>query len=616
MTGHQMVVAIQTLLLCSVFCPSRMMLLKNAEIIDWQASTLAMVMTLSATAMTYAPLLTAEALFIPLLIWCIYFYDCWLNAGQKKHAVLCGVFLGLMLLTKDTGWVVWGAMGVGWLCQFVFQGNTMISLPLREGLGERNMEGASSILQNFFFLIIIPLFFVAAWQLYSIAILHQNVELPIWDFNNGLARFNFIKNGVVYIIYAGIPLTGLVFLIAGVSKQKAFWADGFNCFAFLCVMGIIFYTALTTPIIVEKKLNYSTNRMLEPFLMLPFIVMLRLPRNVIKECATNGLLIFFCMMVFGYPYALKPDFVSGMGYWSQSLANPNLGIIRNVLYLLLLCVPVIMVWWKPRWFVLSLAGVAALISLANLSHNQQFWLNDEDENMRFVAVNGFLQNAAIKKADAIYVDYQCDVKKDNDLAHMVRCFDLSKTMYFIPRLAQVKTSQDIKNLSLEDGKNVLFASSTNDVAWGATAVQMGLAKFRKITKSDIQQMQEMPLVSITQFEKLGMYINVPMQGVMERVTALASNATLHIHSDAKGCAEMVVPMAGQGSEVKVDGVLNDKPLKKISFKSLQTMSVPEHFILPMPLQEGSNTLKLNFQDGYNLLMFGRPEFKPCSMMRQ
>ncbi|NDE90223.1 MAG: hypothetical protein EB059_03670 [Alphaproteobacteria bacterium] len=575
--GHQILIGVQAAIICSAFFPVRSMLLKGTELNSIQAMLLASVAVLSPILLPYAPILSAEALFIPLLLWFAYFYD-------RQATLHSAILLGLMLLTLQIGWVIYAAVLL----------NSLLNK------------------KNRLLRIGVPLLFVAAWQLYSIVILQKPFALPDFDLNNGLARFNFIKNGLIYLFYAGMPLAGLSLILSCVGKKNPLWNDGFFRFVFFAVVGVVLYTAFTTPIIVDRKLDYLTNRALDMIGLLPLIVFFRLSEQTRKVVVANGLLVFLCMLVFGFPYALKTDFMSGVGYWAQSLQNANLGIIRNVIYLILIAIPAAMVWVKPRWFVWAYLCCAAIISFASIMYDKDIWGKNEDGNFNYINSAAFETNSDLRDARAIYADYQCLASKNNDISHLYRCSDLAKILYFLPRSFKPISAL---NLASVNDDPILFASSEHDNTFGKIVAYSGLGKIQKITKADIVAVQLTPIVSVKSFTHMGRYINLPIGNQMERVTLLAPEVTLSIEANKEGCVEAHFILASANDEPKtVEFILNDVSLRMAAFKPIARDILSRDYSIPLRLNAGNNSLTLRYgaiTEQPTLLMVDRPSFKPC-----
>lgn len=605
LTGHWVLIALQTLLLASVFFPIRAMLLRGTELSRISANLLAILFSLLSTALPYASLLVPESLLIAIVTWFAYFYDGWLAEKCAGRAFASGILLGLAVLVSNIGWAVFIAATI----------NEFVGL-----LDKKSARKEAGLI------ILLPLMLAGAWHGYAAIVLGQGATFPEWDMNNPLARFNFIKNALLYVCYAGMPVAGIVFLIAGVTKRGDAWGNPFFRFSLLCILLVTIYMALSTPVIVEKKLDYITNRLLEPFLLLPFIAFMRLAPDTRKECAANSLLIFFCFMIFGLPYGLKTDFGTGISYWSQSLGNANLGIIRNAIYLVLISLPIALLWWKPRFFIWCYLVVAALINLGNIAQDQRDWSLNEDANFNFVTIKAFENNDVMKQADAIYANYHCNTKENNDIAYLFRCFDLGRVLYFFPKQPKPISVQELRALKLEGEHYVLYASSEDDSLFGPTVGRMGLARIMKLNKETLQLVQDAPIVAVRKIEGLKRYVNLPVQSGLERVTLLDEKTTMHTFSDKAGCAELHLTLAGDEEEKVLELSLNGAVLKKTPVKRILAGSVPDDLQLPLQLKEGENTLSLKYgntvQEPYttppnpSLFMFGRPMFKPCNIMQK
>lgn len=599
--GHQILIGFHIALMCSAFFPIREMLLRCDHMGRFAATILAAVFILTSSVLPYAPMLSAQALFISLFLWFMHFYDKFLSTRAGCAAMWAGICLGLLLLTQDIAWVIYGGL---------------IAHTLVMTIQKKPVE-------QLFNLAIIPLFFIGVWLAFKSLAYGIQIDVVLPDLNNGLARFNYIKNGILYLIYAGMPLAGLAFMVSCVGKPHE-KDSGLKSFVMLMLIGVLIHIALSNAVIVETKLDYITNRPLDPFLILPFLAYMRMPLQQRKETTANSMLLFFCLMIFGFPYALKADFLTGISYWAQSLDNPNLGIIRNIIYLLLLSLPIIVIWWKPRFFVLAYGSIAAVIGVANIAQNYAVWSVHEDGNFKYVNLDAFAASQDIKNASAIFVENRCDEQGNNDIGYLFRCNDLNRLLYFIPRISSTKPAMELGTLQLKPDEYILFTSSEHDNAFGKTVAQVGLGNLMRIEARDITALQKTPLVQIKTFENMGRYVNVRFNEKMERVTLLGPDAVMHIEADKAGCVELNITFADDGNSGSSKGktvefYLNKKLLKKAVFQPLTAGNIPQEYALALQLNEGGNDIALHYQTSVDtaqnvpasLFMFGRPRFKSC-----
>lgn len=596
LAGHWIVIAIQILFLVSCFFPLRALLLRRTGLSEIAASSFAVLTVLSPFILPFAAMLTPQGLFTALLIWFAAFFDRFLEKPERRIGWVCAVLLGLMLLTQQAGWIAWMA--------------ALLSILI----GKKARRDALRI-------ILFPLGLWALWAIYAAAT-WQEAATPLSFFgNNALARFNLIKNGIVYVLYAGLPLAGLAFLLCLPGKLKE-GRDPFFLFGFFCVALAVVLAGFSTPIVVEKKLDFVFNRALEPFLFLTAVNFFRLEEGARKQLLGNGMLVVFVLLFFGLPFTLEPDFVSGLGYWANSLSNRNLGHLRNILYLVLVAAPVLLLFLRPKWFLPSILMVAAIFSLAGLMQAGTYWAYNEDNNFRFIAVRQIAANAELHQAKAVYADFRC--KTPSDISSVYRCFDLAKLLYFMPGRAQNARVAELPEKVGEEGY-VLYSSSENDTLLGPVMAQLGLARMMKVSAASLKDVEDTPRVHIKKIDGMTRYVFMPVGGKLQRMAMLEQKASLTLTSDRTGCAElgMLLIMNNEaGDRLKFD-LNGQKETRFVSSakmaKGLQTVFVK--FNVP----EGKSEIKLSygavqkageFGETYpELLMFERPIFRSCREVR-
>jgi hypothetical protein len=373
---------------------------------------------------------------------------------------------------------------------------------------------------------------------------------------------------------------------------------------------------------VEKKLDFVFNRALEPFLFLTAIIFFRLDAGPRKMMLGNGMLIIFVLLFFSLPFALEPDFVAGLGYWAHSLSNPNIGHLRNVLYLALVSVPVLLLFMKPKWFLPSYTVVAAIFSLAGLMQAGIYWAHNEDNNFRYIAVRQIAANEELTEAKAIYADFEC--KSPSDISSVYRCFDLSKLIYFMPRRAQ---QLSVAALPAKVGKDgyVLYSSSENDTLLGPVAAQLGLARMMKVSDESLKMVGDTPRVHIKKIEGMTRYVFMPVADKLQRMAMLEQKSSLHIVSDRAGCAQLgmlLVMNNAAGDQVKFElGGQKREEFVASARKTKGLQSVYVKFDLPAGESEinlgyGAPKRAMEIRETYpELLMFERPVFKGCRDMK-
>ncbi|MBI3419389.1 MAG: hypothetical protein HY053_04565 [Proteobacteria bacterium] len=597
-TGHTILVLLQTLLLGSGFFPLRALLSRHTRLKGMEASLLAGLGMLLPAFFAYAALLTSEALLIPLLIYAVYALDRLFDEPESmKYGTATGLFLGLAILTQDSAWVLWLATLATLAPELVKKTSLNRKHALAHALG-------------------FPLLMALAWAVYAQL---AGGEAPFaFDLavNNALARFNFAKNAALYFFYGGAPLAGMALILTGLLKRE-FWNSRFSRFAFVVLALAALYVGFTNAVIVDKKLDYLTNRLVEPYLFLPLIALFRMNEAARKELLSNGLMVFFVLMIFGFPHELRLDFRTGLSFWAGPFPLPVTGMIRNVLYLALNALPVLLLYTRPAWFVPGYALLLFFMMSIGLTSSSAFWRSNDDVQLASLEARKFYSNDEMRKASALYVDYRCRADENNDIAYLFNCYDLAKAVYFLPHLPEAIETEELLSLPKEELQGALFASSESDNNFGPVAAETGLARFVRLTPQSVKEASRAPLVQITKITGLRQYVNLIMQGRVRRVTMLDAQSEMEIHSRRAGCAVMQTHFFMDDQTRNASFQLNkgakmEKPIP-VAGKD------PESLVsLQLNLPEGDSTLHIGYINRKPdespvpaLIMFGRPVFKPC-----
>ncbi len=154
--------------------------------------------------------------------------------------------------------------------------------------------------------------------------------------------------------------------------------------------------------------------------------------------------------------------------------------------------------------------------------------------------------------------------------------------------------------------------------------QIGLGNLVRVEQADIHALQLMPLVRIESVDKLGQYMNIPINHKMERVTLLGPDATFHLQSNKAGCINMNIKLAfaaskQDGNQKKVEFLLNKKTVKQVSVQAPVIGSPQQDYQLPLAVGQGANSLQLNYENpnvtpgtlNASIMMFGLPNFTAC-----
>src|SRR5262249_4764437 len=140
---------LQTLWLALGYFPLRLLLIRNTTLDSRSASMLAAGGILLPCFFSYASFLTAEAVYIPLLIYAVYFLSHLFDEPDDlPRGVGAGIFIGLALLTNSSAWVLW-------LSAFI----TLIP-------GLLGRSGSLKQLQSTLAALGLPILFVLIWALY------------------------------------------------------------------------------------------------------------------------------------------------------------------------------------------------------------------------------------------------------------------------------------------------------------------------------------------------------------------------------------------------------------------------------------------------------------------
>lgn len=587
--SHSVLIAGQAFALACAFFPLRALLLNKTELRAAQAAGLAAATLLSPLFLIHTAMVTPYTFFSGALIYFVYFFDEALQNPNSRLSALCaGLLLGIQLLLLPLGLVVWMAA--------ILTVATSIILNTSSRRKPRSQEVL--LLAS---LVLIPSVFIA--------ISGGQGMRPTFYGDSPLARFNYVKNGLLYMLFAGLPFAGLAVLIGAVLKAKEFWIHPTARFVFICLLAALFYAAFSTPVVVSHKLDYFTNRLLEPFLFLPVIVLFRLPAQSRKEIFYNGLLIFFVLAIFNLPYGLNLDFKSGMTFWSQALANPQLGFMKNIAFMVLLLGPAICLTWRPKALITVYICIGFVFALAGAYANQRWWQANEDSPLAKMDAQALAANASLAQASFVATDFSCDLRDNHDVAHLYRCLDAMKALYFIKKpiklLSQLPTQKE----------SYLFLPTQSDFRNGPLVGEAGLAtvvEARPSTRPD-----EM---AIDAFSGLQPYIFIKFPEGQQRVTAFAPQATLSINSKSGGCALLKARLAfdakGGGS---FNYKLNDAPAQKKQVPEIAFNALPQEAEMRLQLPQGESKLAFTYGEKANglfpqenkLVLVGRPYFEIC-----
>lgn len=604
--GHMAIILIQACLVAVSYFPLRLLVMRGCGSGNFAACITAGLMVLSPSFLSYAPMLLAIALASCLTIFFVYFLDVWLCDKTPRDAWLGGICLGLLLLTDASGWVLWVATGLVFLLQIA---QKKLSHP---------REGGNPIF--LFAFLILPLLFFSAWQSYSTFILHAAAaDDSGWNVANGLARFNLVKNGLLYMLYAGAPMATLALFVASFSRRKLFWQNPFFAFVFFAVLGIVGYTAFSTPIIVAKKLDFIFNRPLEAFTFLPLLVLLRLPDDARKEILSNGMLIFFVLMVFGYPYVIHPDFNTGLAYWAQSLQNHNLGLFRNAMMLIFMLIPVSTLFFKPHWFHRHYIGIMAAMFILGLLQSGAVWRYNQDGHPGELPAAALYNDETLRKEKPVVVDFRCRGGDNNDVAHLFRCLDVTKALYFLPRLPRFATMDALAGVDKGEGGSFLFMSSEHDNRIGTPVADADLAHITRVTSADMETLHDVPLVQVDAITGMQPYVRMILFDISQQVTLLDAESRFDITADREGCAEMNILLAMDDQSRELGVNLNGQDLEPIVIAKLDKNKEIPPTVLRLQLPQGKSQLTLHYgvkpTNPYDvirdLIMRDRPAFLPC-----
>ncbi len=595
-TGHALLVVVQSLLLASAWFPLRGLILNNGAEDKAAASFLAGLVLLLPAFASYAPLTTPEALLIPLLIYAVYFLD--RIFSQKADAAAgwgAGLFLGLAALTQQSASVIWLAAVI----------SLALTRPFKSGARERRAVLTVALLP--------PLLWLA-WRGMSF-LMGEAVDQP-FAFNNALARFNFVKNALLYICYGGAPLAGLALVLAGLMKGKSFWREPFFRFSFLALAGVALYAAFTNDVIVAKKLDYITNRVIEPYLFLPLIVFLRLDGGTRREILTNGLMILFVLMVLGLPGALNLDFISGFAFFTGTALTPAGVLTRNVLYLALAALLVLALYLRPKSFLPVYALVLLFVTGAGLTAASGWWRGQDDAQFAAMPAQAFARNPEFRAAGKIYLDTRCKEGRSSDVAYLYGCFDMSKSAYFLPKPPKPLRAAQIAERPFEEIDGALFASTENDNRLGPTVAQAGMTRFVRLSKDSLHELKTTPLVQITGIKGLRQYINIPVRGRLRRMTMLDQESSFTLRASRTGCSRFSALLFADDHPRKLAFRLNDGRTRTIRVPVLgHGPQRPASITLRLP--EGESVLHLSYggKDDLpqirNLILFEKPVFESC-----
>lgn len=605
--AHGLLVAVQALKIVGMFFPLRALLLTKTELTNGQAGAIAAVTIIAPIFLISAAMVTPYALFTSALVYFFYFFDDALqNPTSKTSAVCAGLLLGAQLLLLPLGLVVWLA-AILTITSTIIISNSSRRKPGSQTDREPASQGAldSGFRRNDVFLLIS----IALLPLIFIAISGGQGLVPELYTNSPLARFNYVKNGALTMLYDGLPFAGLALLLVAFLKPKEFWPYPTARFVFFTVLGALFYAAFTTQVVVDAKLDYFTNRLLEPFLFLPVIVLFRISAQTRREIFYNGLLVFFVLAIFNLPYGLNLDFKSGLTFWSQSLANPHLGFMKNIAYMALLLVPATFLTWRPKAVIPAYIVISLIMGLAGAYANQRWWQANEDAPFSRIEARAFNKNDQISKAPFIATDFACSLQDNKDVAYLFRCLDSMKALYFL--------NKPIKKISdnIAEKHQYFFLPTQGDVQNSEAVATAGLAKVTVINKAN-----EAEVVKILKMDGAQPYIHISFPEGQQRVTALAPRSKMELNIEEAGCyvlkARLAFDAKGGGT---FTAQLNDNPAQKRNVPEIGFEKLPAETELRLQLSKGTSNIAINYGDAPNsvlppdnkLILIGRPYFAKC-----
>jgi hypothetical protein len=590
--GHVFLVVLQTFWLSLGFFPLRLLLLRNTGLQNGTACILAAGGILLPCFFTYAPFFTPEVLYIPLLLCAVYFIDQLLDDPEALgKGVGAGFFLGLALLTHPSAWVLWVSAFIALIPLLFSRWKTVLA-----ALG-------------------LPILFILSWALYTFLAEGRNYfEIELF-FNNALARFNFTKNALLYFAYAGAPVAGLALMLAGLLKGRSFWSDAFFRFCFVTMVLLALYVSFTNGVVVERKLDYITNRALDPFLFLPMIALFRMSDAAQKELLGNSLMLLLIMAVFGMPYGLQTDFRTGLTFWTGPIPGAAAPLIYDGLYLIVAALPVLLLFLRPRFFVPVYAFALFFLVAVGLEASGSFWKRDPSSHLATMNARPVYESEHFRDAPAIYAEYGCHGPDNVDVAYLFNCFDLGKALYFLPKLPQHVTADELLALPADKTKNALFASSETDNAFGKIAAQSELARFMELTPASLRAVKNTPLVQITKISGMRQYVSAPINDKPRRLTMLDPKSSFTLNSSRAGC---VVLEAGFYMEQpkSVNLRLDEGGNRKITPRNIQGTAGPVTAQFNLP--EGLSTLHIEYGtkgedplETPTLILLDRPMIKNC-----
>jgi hypothetical protein len=591
-SGHRVLIILQALLMSSALFPLRALLLRATELQPAQGTVIALGTLLLPCFISYAPLLTPETMALPLLVYGVFFLDRILGGSREKAD---GIGAGLCL---GAAWLTLYSAGILWLAALT------ALVPLLQ-----TKQKKVALLA-----MLLPLAFFVPWLALNFGKDGFDLQLSM---NNALARFNFGKNALLYIMYGGAPLAGIALILSGLLKGKSFWNNGFFRFAFVAVIGISVIAALTNNVIVDKKLDYFTNRVIEPYLFLPLIALFRLDPQWRKDLLANSLLVFFVFLIFGMPMGLHLDFQSGLAFWNGAgNASSAAGIIRNVLYMVMVAIPVGMLFWRARWFVTTYTFMLFIMAAIGMSSTAYIGTHNDEAKITNAEVGRLYNNEVFPKLDNVYVEYRCKGQENNDVAYLFGCFDLGRTLYFLPKLPVNISADELLKLPREKVSNAVFASTETDNSFGPVIAQKGIARFQELKPQSLSNAARAPLVQVEKIKGMKFYIGQPLVDRIRRITLLEPETEITFKAAEAGCVRVEADWYMEVRARTLSVQLNDGAVNKLTVPLIDKgQKPPLGFKLNLP--KGESVLHVRYEPldkdypEASLVMFERPVIKPC-----
>lgn len=361
---HTIILSLNALMYASAFFPIRL-LLKNYSGLKENGSTLVgVLLTVAPFSMPYTSMYLYDAFSYPVFLWFCVFMDSLLRKRSTKDFVLAGVFLALGVLVKDSlknliaGFVVISTIDIiqskfnNSNSQVVFTKYTYTFL-------------AFSIIYGAWFLI--ERLFIA-YPPVTYSNLTWVAKLSEVDL-----RFSWLSNIFFYYLSAPLSAAGIFTMLCVIFRPRLLLEDLFILFSFLCGLGASLSVVILMPSSYGGA-DLTWNRYQALYVLLFILIALRYIHLLDFKFFKSICALLMLFLLIGVPAKLGCHFPDALVFFmkaSNPLKLPS--IILDVLYLLMMIIPITLLLNGKRWAKGAALAFLFLVYLAGDGAAYLYW---------------------------------------------------------------------------------------------------------------------------------------------------------------------------------------------------------------------------------------------------